>query len=213
MISISYQDRSIVVCEKPAGVLSQPSPECAVSMLSLLEEQIGSPIFPIHRLDRGVGGVMVFARTARAASALSQAVQRGDMIKEYLCIVQGHPEPEEGVFRDLLFKDSSRNKTFVIHRMRRGVKEASLSYRVLDRAEGRSLVQVRLHTGRTHQIRVQFSSRGMPLWGDRKYGGVPGEMGLWSYSLTFPHPVTGTAMTFQQAPEGALWAGFSIALA
>ena len=210
MISLFYQDQSILVCEKPAGILSQPSPDCAVSMLSLLEEQIGGPVFPVHRLDRGVGGVMVFAQTAGAAGALSRAVQQGSMIKEYLCIVQGRPEPAEGTFCDLLFKDSGRNKTFVVHRMRKGVKEASLSYRVLDWAAGCSLVQVRLHTGRTHQIRVQFSSRGMPLVGDRKYGGPAGEMGLWSYRISFPHPDTGTAMCFLCPPAGAIWQRFLI---
>ena len=206
MIPILYQDHSILVCQKPVGILSQPSPDCAESMLSLLSGQCGGQVFPVHRLDRGVGGVMVFARTSGAAAALSRAVQQGNLVKEYLCIVQGCPEEAEGTYQDLLFKDSSRNKTFVVQRMRKGVKEASLSYRVLGTEGGRSLVRVQLHTGRTHQIRVQFSSRGMPLVGDRKYGGTAEEaIALWSFRLCFPHPDTGAAMAYAQAPEGGLW--------
>ena len=179
-------------------------------MLALLPAQCGGRAYPVHRLDRGVGGVMVFARTRQAAAALSQSVQQGKLTKEYLCVVSGAPEAAEGVLQDLLFHDSGRNKTFVVRRMRKGVKEASLSYRVLGTAEGRSLVHVRLHTGRTHQIRVQFASRGMPLLGDRKYGGAPAEqIALWSCRLSFPHPDTGAALDFRQAPEGAVWQDFS----
>ena len=210
MIPILYQDRSILVCVKPAGVLSQGAPGGEADLLSLLSTQCGGAAYPVHRLDRGVGGVMVFARTRQAAAALSQAVQRGELVKEYLCVVSGAPETAEGGYRDLLFHDSARNKTFVVRRMRKGVKEASLSYRVLGTAEGRSLIHVRLHTGRTHQIRVQFASRGMPLLGDRKYGGAPAEqIALWSCHLSFPHPDTGAALDFRQAPEGAVWQDFS----
>ena len=209
MIPILYQDHSILVCQKPVGILSQPSPDCAESMLSLLSGQCGGQVFPVHRLDRGVGGVMVFARTSGGAAALSRAIQQGNLVKEYLCIVQGCPEEAEGTYQYLLFKDSSRNKTFVVRRMRKGVKEASLSYHVLSSQEGRSLVQVRLHTGRTHQIRVQFSSRGMPLIGDRRYGGPAAEaIALWSWRLCFPHPDTGEAMVFCCVPEGGLWQPF-----
>lgn len=208
MIPIFYQDHSILVCQKPAGVLSQPSPACAESMLSLLAEQAGGRVFPVHRLDRGVGGVMVFARTAQAASALSQSIQQKKLVKEYLCVLQGRPAQTEGLYQDLLFQDSGRNKSFVVQRMRKGVKQASLAYRVLDTAGGRSLVWVQLHTGRTHQIRVQFSSRGTPLVGDRKYGGPPGEMGLWSYRLRFPHPADRRPMDFRQPPDGELWYAF-----
>ena len=210
MVPILYQDNSILVCVKRPGILSQGAPDSGENLLALLSQQCGGETYPVHRLDRGVGGVMVSARTSRAAAALSQAVQQGKLVKEYLCLVSGAPEAAEGTFQDLLFHDSSRNKTFVVRRMRKGVKEASLSYRVLDTAQGRSLVHVRLHTGRTHQIRVQFASRGMPLLGDRKYGGAPAEqIALWSWRLSFPHPATGAVMDFRLAPEGSPWDGFS----
>jgi len=210
MVPILYQDNSIVVCVKPAGILSQPAPNCPESILSILAQQFGGEIYPIHRLDRGVGGVMVFARTQKAAAALSTAVQQQKLEKEYLCIVRGCPAEAEGVYKDLLFKDSSRNKTFVVDRMRKGVKEASLEYRTLDTKENASLVWVKLHTGRTHQIRVQFSSRKTPLLGDGKYGGTPGDIALWSFRLTFPHPVTKKVSTYRQLPEGSVWQKFDL---
>ena len=169
MIPILYLDNAILVCVNPAGILSQGAPEGGTDLPVLLSRQCGGQVYPIHRLDRGVGGVMVYARTKPAAGALSRAVQLGALKKEYLCIVSGGPEAAEGIYRDLLFHDSTRNKTFVVQRLRKGVKEASLSYRVLDTSGNRSLVRIQLHTGRTHQIRVQFASRGMPLLGDRKY--------------------------------------------
>ena len=213
MVPILYQDNSILVCVKRPGILSQGAPGSGENLLALLSQQCGGETYPIHRLDRGVGGVMVSARTSRAAAALSQAVQQGKLVKEYLCLVSGAPEAAEGTFQDLLFHDSSRNKTFVVRRMRRGVKEAALDYRVLGTADGRSLVHVRLRTGRTHQIRVQFASRGMPLLGDRKYGGMPAEnIALWSYRLSFPHPDTGVSMDFRRAPEGGLWVDFPLPL-
>lgn len=132
----------------------------------------------------------------------------GEFQKKYLCIVRGCPEEREGVWKDLLLHDKARNKSFVVKRMRGGVKEASLEYRVLAEKDGASLVLVRLHTGRTHQIRVQFASRGMPLLGDGRYGGGGGEMALWSCSLAFPHP-NGKTMEFQALPEGGVWETFA----
>ena len=209
MIPILYLDNAILVCVKPAGILSQGAPEGGTDLPVLLSRQCGGQVYPIHRLDRGVGGVMVYARTKPAAGALSRAVQLGALKKEYLCIVSGGPEAAEGIYRDLLFHDSTRNKTFVVQRLRKGVKEASLSYRVLDTSGTRSLVRIQLHTGRTHQIRVQFASRGMPLLGDRKYGGEPAEqIALWSCHLSFPHPDTGAALSFQQSPAGTVWHTF-----
>jgi len=204
MIPILYEDKLLTVCLKPPGVLSQDGP--GETLPALLRKQLGCEIFPIHRLDREAGGVMVYAKTGRAAGLLSAAMP--EFQKAYLCIIRGRPELEEGIFRDLLFHDKTRNKSFVVHRKRGGVKEASLSYRLLAEKNGVSLVLVRLHTGRTHQIRVQFASRGTPLLGDGKYGGGSGDMALWSCALSFPHP-SGKAMVFRALPEGAVWAAFA----
>ncbi len=205
MIPVLFQDKSLAVCLKPPGVLSQDG--AGETLPSLLREQLECDIFPVHRLDREAGGVMVYAKTSRTAGALSGAMARGEFQKKYLCIVRGRPEEAEGTYRDLLLHDKARNKSFVVHRMRGGVKEASLEYQVLAAKDGISLVLVRLHTGRTHQIRVQFASRGTPLLGDRKYGGGGCEMTLWSCSLSFPHP-SGKPMAFQALPEGRVWAAF-----
>jgi len=204
MIPILFQDQLLAVCLKPPGVLSQDGP--GGTLPALLREQLGCEIFPVHRLDREAGGVMVYAKTSRAAGTLSAAMS--EFRKEYLCIVRGRPEAEEGTYRDLLLHDKARNKSFVVHRMRGGVKEASLDYRLLAEKDGASLVLVRLHTGRTHQIRVQFAGRGTPLLGDGKYGGGSGGMALWSCALAFPHP-SGERLAFRSLPEGAVWEAFA----
>lgn len=180
-MEILYSDKQIIVCVKPVGLDSEHEVPDA------LKENLGGEIFPIHRLDKNVGGVMVYARTRQAAAALSKAVQEGTMVKEYVALVHGTP-PENGDWTDLLFKDSSKNKVFVVKKERRGVKKARLEFTRLTEGET-SLVRIRLHTGRSHQIRVQFSSRGFPLVGDHKYGArddSPAPM-LFSCKLTFPY--------------------------
>lgn len=206
MTQILFQDQALAVCLKPPGVLSQDGP--GETLPVLLREQLGCDIFPVHRLDREAGGVMVYAKTSRAAGALSAAMSRGEFQKKYFCIVRGHPEEQSGTWKDLLLHDKARNKSFAVKRMRGGVKEASLEYRVLAEKDGLSLVLVQLHTGRTHQIRVQFASRDLPLIGDGKYGGGHGDMALWSCALSFPHP-SGTSMAFQALPEGQVWEPFA----
>ena len=161
-MQILYSDKGLVACIKPVGLDSETQVPAA------LKEHIGGELFPIHRLDKNVGGVMVYARTKTAAAILSKSVQEGAMVKEYVAMVHGTP-PESGDWEDLLFKDSRKNKVFVVKKERKGVKYARLEFERLCSGET-SLVHIRLHTGRSHQIRVQFASRGFPLVGDHKYG-------------------------------------------
>ncbi len=208
MITVLYEDKSLVVCLKPPGLLSQDGPED--SLPQALRDQLHRPVYPVHRLDRAAGGVMVYARSSRAAAVLSKAIREGSFQKEYLCVVRGRPAEDSGTYRDLLLHDKARNKSFVVSRPRGGVREAVLDYAVVGSREGLSLVRVRLRTGRTHQIRVQFASRGTPLVGDGKYGGGSGSpLALWSTRLAFPHPVSGKGVTFEAAPGGNVWELFS----
>lgn len=212
MLELIYQDQNIVVCIKPAGVLSQDAGEG--SMPQLLREQLKKEyVAVVHRLDKEVGGLMVYALSQKAAAGLSRAIQKHDFGKTYLAVLQGVPQEQKAVLEDLLFHDKNRNKTYVVDRVRKNVKDASLDYVLMQEVDGRSLVKVRLHTGRTHQIRVQFASRKLPLVGDRKYGGKAPDsrLGLWSYSLRFPHPVTGKVMEFVQLPpEEMPWSSFQM---
>lgn len=191
-IKILYEDEHLIICIKPVGVLSQSG--AGANMPELLKEH--GEIFTLHRLDKEVGGIMVFAKTHDAAGKMSAIISDGKMDKEYFAVICGTTENKSGIYEDLLFKDSSKNKSFVVKRMRKGVKKASLEYEMQSAAikDGNcySLVKIKLHTGRTHQIRVQFSSRGLPLLGDRKYGGKSEKCktALWSYSLSFTHPFT-----------------------
>lgn len=203
-IEILYQDGALLVCVKPAGVPSEGMGEDALPVL--LSRQTGGPVFPVHRLDQAASGLMVLARSREAAAALSAAVAEGRMEKEYFALLSGAPEPPEGRLEDLLFKDSRRGKVFVVKSLRRGVRPAALTYRVLQRQGEISLVRAALETGRTHQIRVQFASRGMPLLGDGKYGSrIKGGLMLWSCRLAFPHPSDGRRMAFYRAPDWAGW--------
>ncbi len=210
MPEILYADAAVAVVVKPAGVLSQGDAEDAMPVL--LQKQLGGTIFPVHRLDQPTGGVMVYARTQDAAAKLSAQMQSEAFGKEYLAVLDGTPEPAEGELHDLLFFDRQKGKSYAVRRKRAGVKDARLAYRVLAQAEGLTLVRVRLYTGRTHQIRVQFSSRGWPLTGDGKYGSRNNRCApaLWSAELHFAHPVTGETLIFRsQPPEAYPWTLFS----
>ncbi|MBR6514631.1 MAG: RNA pseudouridine synthase [Clostridia bacterium] len=192
-MDIVFYDDNIIVCVKPVGLDSEQG------VPDLLREELGGEIFTVHRLDLNVGGIMVYARNKQTAAELSACIQNGEMIKEYLAVVHGAP-PAEGDWADLLYKDPRKNKVFVVDRMRRGVKRARLEFKRLSKGKT-SLVRIRLHTGRSHQIRVQFASRKFPLVGDHKYGARDNEEAplLYSCKLTFPYK--GESVSFESTPE------------
>ena len=194
-MKILYEDKNMVVCQKEVGYNSE---HCAngKSLANLVAEKYGYAGV-IHRLDTNVGGAIVYAKNKKTAADLSRVVAEGNLAKEYLAVVNGLPD-EKGEMFDLLFKDSRKNKTYVVNRMRKGVKDAKLEYERIKTNGQKSLVRVLLHTGRTHQIRVQFASRKMALLGDKKYGGNSefNNIALMSYRLTFNHPKTKQEMVF-----------------
>lgn len=201
-MEILYQDEAILLCVKPAGVLSTDEPG---GLPSLVREALGDPgaeVRTVHRLDRAVSGLILLARSAPAASELSRQIREGSFDKRYLAVVHGDT-PDSGELRDLLWRDKARKMTFVVSEPGKNVQEARLAYTTVGRAVGMSFVSIRLYTGRTHQIRVQFASRGYPLYGERKY--CPQEpddcpLALWSASLAFTHPTRGEEMRFSLAP-------------
>ena len=195
-MEILYSDRDLVVCVKPVGLDSE------MEVPAALKERLGGEIFPLHRLDKNVAGVMVYGRTKSAAAALSKVIQEGRMVKEYVAKVHGTP-PESGILTDLLFKDSRKNKVFVVKKARAGVKEAKLQYRHL----GEGLVHVRLFTGRSHQIRVQFSNRGFPLVGDHKYGSRAEETAPMLFSCRITFPYKGKTYRYSALPS---WAAHTV---
>jgi 23S rRNA pseudouridine1911/1915/1917 synthase len=199
-MDILYIDNSIIVCVKPAGVLSTDEEG---GMPSLLRRELGTQdVRTVHRLDRVVSGLMVFARSAAAASELSRKIREGEFDKQYLAVIHWRPPQEEGTMRDLLWRDPAQRKTLVVKQPGKGVQEAVLEYELLCAKQGLSKVQIKLITGRTHQIRAQFSSRGLPLVGDKKYSRYPDDCGiaLWSRRLHFRHPDTGETLDFSKEP-------------
>ena len=208
IIPVLYEDADVLVVEKPSGILSEDSLCDRESVPTILSAHARRdfPLVPVTRLDRGVGGVMLLAKNKKSAAFLSAEVSDHEKChKEYRAIVHGTLDPTEGEMRDLLFKDSSKNKSFVVKKMRRGVREAVLTYQTVSTRETEngtvSLVSVRLYTGRTHQIRVQFSSRAHALLGDGKYGGSSAyPLSLHAYKLSFLHP-NGKRMTFVSEPS------------
>lgn len=206
MVKILFQDEHIIICEKEVGMLSEDSASDE-SLPNALKTQIGNEIYTLHRLDKPVGGAIMYAKSKKSAAAFSEIIADNALEKTYLAITDGILKEKNGEMCDLLFKDSRKNKTFVVKRMRKGVKEAVLNYTVLLESDNQSLVKVKLRTGRSHQIRVQFASRKTPLTGDGKYGSHNNRctIALWSHSLSFTHPFTNEVMTVSSLPDMTLY--------
>ena len=212
MIPVLYCDESLIVCEKPVGVSSEDP-----GLPALIRGQEGFDVFPVHRLDRMTGGVCVLARSRPACAALQELFLQDRVIKEYLAVIAGVLDTASSSFTDLLYHDQRTNKTYVVDRQRKGVKEARCEWNMLETAETRegtvTLVRVNLHSGRTHQIRVQFSSRRMPLVGDRRYGSRirANAPALWSARISFPHPFSSgiTVDAVSAPPDSFPWSCFS----
>lgn len=201
-LKIYYKDEYVIVCEKEAGLLSEgEGKDCIPHLLAqeLIANGEKSEIFTVHRLDRETSGIMVYARTKESAASLSRAIVDGRFEKEYIAEIHGVPETSSGRLEDLLFYDRTKNRSYTVKRMRKGVKDAALEYEVVSSEDGISRVRVTLLTGRTHQIRVQFASRKMPLVGDRKYGAPDTKrpLALRACMLSFPHPKTAEIMRFE----------------
>ena len=211
-MKLLYQDKYLLVCTKPAGVLSTDEPG---GMPDLVRAGLGNKkacVRTVHRLDRVVSGVMVFARTPGAASELSRQIREHGFEKEYLAVIHGVPAEPEGRLTDLLLRSKAERKTYVVQTPQKGAQEAILDYQVLETQGGLSLVRIQLRTGRTHQIRAQFSSRGLPLVGDRKYSTREDgcDIALWSYRVAFQHPRSGRSVAYScPPPEQWPWTLFS----
>ena len=206
-MEIVYKDDDIIVCMKPPRVLSTDEPG---GMPALLREELGdlgADVRTVHRLDRVVSGLMVLARNSRAASELSRQIREDVFQKEYLAVAHGMVQPS-GTMQDLLLRDKARKMTMVVSQLSKGAQEAILHFQCLSQKDGLSKVRIQLVTGRTHQIRVQFSSRGMPLVGERKYAVLEDscEIALWSHKIGFTHPKTGEWMVFSHGtPDVYPW--------
>ena len=211
MLNVIYEDNHIIVVEKPCNVPSQADKTTDEDMLTLIKkyikEKYNKPgevfLGLVHRLDRPVGGIMVFARTSKAASRLSEAIRTNNFSKRYLAVVEGKLKNTQGSFEDYLFKDEALNKSKVVSKDKKGAKLAKLRYEVVSEVDGKSLVKIDLETGRHHQIRVQFSNAGHPLVGDQKYGRTnPGvQIALWAYEIEFKHPTKDEIMKFNCYPK------------
>jgi len=211
-VRVLYRDSSLIVCEKPVGVSSE-SP----GLPDLVSAQLGLAVYPVHRLDQTTGGVCILACSPQSCTSLQSLFQQDRIVKEYLAVIAGVPKAGSGSWSDLLYHDRRTNKTYIADKMRKGVKEAFCEWMLLETVEKSgntmSLVRVRLHSGRTHQIRVQFASRQMPLVGDRRYGSriradVPA---LWSARISFPHPFFAekTVDIVSCPPDAFPWNAFS----
>ena len=196
---VLYQDSDILVIVKPAGILSERAEDKAGKSVADMFPELR--IFTVHRLDRETAGIMVYALNKESAAALSEQIRGGEFSKKYFAVLRGRPGNDSGILEDWLKRDARKNMSFVCAEGGEGAKQARLEYRVLSENQGLCLADIALHTGRTHQIRVQFASRSCPVYGDGRYGGGSGELALFAYSLAFAHPATGEKMSFTERPD------------
>lgn len=202
-MTILYEDGEIIVCFKPAGIQSQGGNNDMVARLNeyFSHNSSDASAYPVHRLDKETAGIMVFAKNSKSAAELSKQISSNEIKKHYYAVINGSPAEKSGVLKDLLFHDRQKNKTYTVKRSRKGVKEASLEYRCVAENENFSLLDILLHTGRTHQIRAQFAGRKLPLFGDGKYGGGSGKLALFAYKLEFRHPKNREPLVFTASPD------------
>ncbi|CEP85828.1 RluA family pseudouridine synthase [Paraclostridium sordellii] len=208
MINVIYEDNHLLVVEKPVNVLSQGDDTNDKDMVNLLKNYLkvkyNKPgnvfVGLVHRLDRPVGGIMVFAKTSKAASRLSEQVRNKSFKKTYRAVLNGNMKKDKDTLKDYLYKNKKTNMVSVVNKNHKDAKDAELSYETISKNEKFSMVQVDLKTGRPHQIRVQFSSRKHPLFGDQRYGQHINKKGdqiaLWSYKIEITHPTTKEKMEF-----------------
>ncbi len=220
---ILFEDNHILVVLKEQNLASCPDESRDENLLDLLKDYLKRTydkpgnvyLGLVHRLDRPTGGVMVFAKTSKAAGRLSEQMKTGDFEKRYLTVLNGAPNPESGKLVNYLKKNTINNMVYLSTEGTDGAKYAALDYRVLEKRGGLALTEVKLHTGRSHQIRVQFAGIAHPVYGDMRYGGefaIKGRLALWAYSLAFTHPVTKERMRFLSEPpaDETPWKFFSV---
>lgn len=224
-MKILHEDNHVIVVVKEAGTLTQSDDSGSDSLLDQVREYVrvkynkpGEAFLGlVHRLDRNVGGVMVFARTSKAASRLAEQIRARTFDKQYLAVVEGEISSESGMLSDWLLKDEPTNTTEVVDANTPGAKEAKLKYQKLDSNDELTLLNIHLETGRSHQIRAQLAHKGNPLWGDAKYGAEEQghNLGLWAYSLSFQHPTLKTELKFIELPDTSSepWSNFGPQLA
>lgn len=211
MLNVIYEDNHVIVVEKPCNIPSQADKTGDEDMLTLVKEYIKKKynkpgevfVGLVHRLDRPVGGIMVFAKTSKGASRLSDSIRKKEFSKTYLAVVNGKFDEKHGVLEDYLYKNEALNKSMVVSKEKSGAKFARLYYDVLEENGTCSLVKIKLETGRHHQIRVQFSHAGHPLVGDQKYGKTEPnkQIALWAYELEFKHPTKDEILKFTCMPQ------------
>ena len=221
-LNILYEDNHIIVVLKPQMIACCPDESGDFNLLDCVKEYLKTTynkpgnayVGLVHRLDRPTGGVMVFAKTSKAASRLSEQMRSGGFEKKYFAVLCGVPQKKQATLENYLRKNSVNNTVYVCTQTEEGAKFASLTYEIKDEVSGFSLAEITLHTGRTHQIRVQTAAINCPVYGDMRYGGekaVKGKLALWAYSLRFTHPTTGESLRFVIEPpkEEAPWKAFS----